>query len=133
VRKRRYTLLLSLALVALLAAGTGVALLWPTPSEAERMAERIEVGMTFRQVAKVVPPPPQGRWSANFLGDPFEIGWDQDDGSTLFIEFATPEEGELMNGKFARVAAVRTTPPPPVHPLTRLRRTLARAFPFLGE
>jgi hypothetical protein len=31
------------------------------------------------------------------------------------------------------VGHIKTTPPDPVPPLTRLRRTLARALPFLGE
>jgi hypothetical protein len=51
VRKRRRTLLLGLALIALLAGGLVTAILWPRPSEAERKAALIQKPMGYRQVS----------------------------------------------------------------------------------
>jgi hypothetical protein len=115
-----------IALAQLLVIGVDVALLWP--SEAEWVAARIDAGMRRDQVWEVVNPSPSA-WqppSTFFDESPWVLNYA--DGSILTIEFTPPVEGW-----HARVALVSSTPPPPVHPLTRLCRTLARAFPFLGE
>jgi hypothetical protein len=44
-----------IALVQLLVIGVEVALLWPTLSEAEQWANRIDVGMTWDQLKQTVP------------------------------------------------------------------------------
>jgi hypothetical protein len=115
-----------IALVQLLVIGAAVALVWP--SEAEWVAAKIEVGMRREQVWAVVNPSPSA-WqppSTFFDESPWVLNYA--DGSILLIEF-TPR----VEARPERVAWVRTTPLPPVHPLTRLRRTLARVFPVLGE
>jgi hypothetical protein len=115
-----------IALVLLLVIGAAVALVWP--SEAEWVAAKIEVGMRRDQVWAVVNPSPSA-WrppSRFFDESPWVLNYA--DGSILLIEF-TPR----VDSRPERVALVRTTPPPPVHPLTRLRRTLARFIPAVGE
>jgi hypothetical protein len=125
MNRRRLTLVLGLAIVVLLVAGAGVALLWPTPSEAERKAGLIRERMTRSEVSKVLGPLP--RAAEILLPDRVEFRWWQDDTSSIIIAF---DSG-------LGVIEVRTLlplfPPPPVHPLTRLRRTFARVLPFLGE
>jgi hypothetical protein len=128
MNRRRRTLLLGLALVAGLAGGIVATLLWLAPCDAERFAAKIGAGMRRDEVLKVVNPPPSV-WqpSSTFLDEsPWVLNYF--DGSILSVEFTPPVEGGRV-----WVTSVRTTPPPPVHPLTRLRRTLARALPFLGE
>jgi hypothetical protein len=140
MNRLRRTLLLGLAAVLLLAFGLGASLLWPTPSEAERMASQLRVGMTMGQVGRVneylggsdpliltsgrvVAP---GEFTSRIVFDDpgrSERGIVFNDGSSIIITLSE-------NGP---VASIRTTPPEPVSPLTRLRRTLARALPFLGE
>jgi hypothetical protein len=115
-----------IALAQLLVLGAAVALVWP--SEAEWVAAKIEVGMRRDQVWEVVNPSPSA-WqppSTFFDESPWVLNYA--DGSILSVEFTQPVEGRPE-----RVALVRTTPPPPVHPLTRLRRTLARIIPALKE
>jgi hypothetical protein len=110
------------ALVLLLAGAIVAALLWLLPCEAEREASLIRVGMTREQVAAAMCLPevntvePTGPTSAYYL---FE------DGSLFEIRF----DADLL------VSSVRTTPQysTPLSPLDRLRRVLARAFPFLEE
>jgi hypothetical protein len=145
MKRRRRILLLGLALALLLAGGIGAVLLWPLPSEAERTAARIEVGTLWDQELELLARPGQ-RYLADSdyreramlaTGSPrrrpavdltaIDSGtrrWRYVDGSTLNV--TRDLEG-------CCVTSVFTTPPPPVHPLTRLRRTLARALPFLGE
>jgi hypothetical protein len=56
VRKRRRILSLGLALMLLLAGGLAAALLWPDPpSDAERLAAKIELGMTHGQLKQMKP------------------------------------------------------------------------------
>jgi hypothetical protein len=81
------------------------------PSEAERAAAKIEVGMTEDQAAAVAGPVIYFTRSATFA-----------DGSTLSLDIDPWD---------FRVTAIRTTPATPVPPLTRLRRTLARIVPAL--
>jgi uncharacterized protein YndB with AHSA1/START domain len=123
---RRWMLLLAVAVFALLANGLAIAARWPTPSEAERKAALLRVGMSWDETFVLMAP----RWPMTYLGNEagtrLYIGWPQSDGSQITVTFVPVEEG----GR--RALSIRTTPPP-VHPLTRLRRTLARAFPFVGE
>ena len=126
MNRRRRTLLLGLVLVLLLAGGIVAAILWPTPSEAERMAALIQVGMTSEDVARLLP----GKFD-------FDVKSPEDD---VFVFFEpTDPDGPAMYLTFAksgprRVTAVWTTRGHSrIPPLTRLRRTLARALPFLGE
>jgi hypothetical protein len=110
-----------IALVQALIIGVDMALLWP--SEAERAASRIRVGMTQDQVLAQL----EGRGSVSegqLLLRPLPWIWQFGDGSSLVVLIPI-SEGRLV------VATIHTTPP--VHPLARLRHTLARAFPFLGE
>jgi hypothetical protein len=118
--RRRRTLLLGLALVALLAGGIGAALLWPMSSEAEQMAALIHEGMTQQQVEKIVGPHEGRAWFSEGWGCvPDGREWRFQDGSALQIGFCP------------NITSINVAPPDP--PLPRLRRTLARAFPFLGE
>jgi hypothetical protein len=109
MRKQRRTLLLGTTLVLLLTGGLVAAVLWPTLSEADRRAALYPVGMIDVHEPKVS-----------------SIHWLFDDRSRLEVTFA-PKDGQW------RVDRVRTWPPSPVHPLTRLRRTLALIIPALGE
>jgi hypothetical protein len=56
-----------------------------------------------------------------------ESTWRHPDGSTLTISFGPEREGKLT------ATSIRTTPAALVDPLTRLRRILARVFPFIGD
>jgi hypothetical protein len=51
------------------------------------------------------------------------------DGSSLYLGFP----GLVRSEDTLTVVSVRTEPVPYIHPLTRLRRTLARVLPFLAE
>jgi hypothetical protein len=131
--RRRLILLLGLA-VLLLALGLDTALPRPVPSDAERAAVKVEAGMTLPQAQEAAAAKAPGLipHSSMWGPDPREEGPEDylcfyGDGSALVITFGPAREG----GR--RVVAVAPTPPDPVHPLTRLRRTLARAFPFLGK
>jgi hypothetical protein len=117
--RRRRILLLGVALVALAFVGTVAVVLWPLPpSEAEQKAELIRVGMPRSEVNELLGS--STRWTvANVFNGK--------DGSQLVVVF--PHRLDLGHC----VVSFHTIPPPPVHPLTRLRRTLARALPFLGE
>lgn len=65
--------------------------------------------------------------------------WAQQDGSAVSVVFRSPDgssqDSDLEPWREMQlvVASFRTTPPPTVHPLTRLCRTLARILPFLKE
>jgi hypothetical protein len=125
VRTRRRILLLGLALALLLASGVLVALLYPMPSEAERTAAKLSVGMPWEQACVLA------KSSAVGSGDltlarrlDGAISWRYEDGSALTIDSDT----------MARcVASIETTRPPSVHPLSGLRHTLARIIPALRE
>ena len=114
-----------IALVIVFAAGVGQSLLWPMQSEAEQKAALIHEEMTWDQVLELLGPP----WSRR---DPpaDEFGWYQGDKSFLKVAFGPSEEGVRC------VVSISADPPllyHRIHPLTRLRRTLARVFPFLAE
>jgi hypothetical protein len=124
---RRRTLLLALAVLLLLAVGLGLAILWPMPSEAEKDAASIRVGMTPGQVHEVIETLPSTRLRLMSAGeDGVVIGISYDDESGMSIWYVG-EGGSL------RVREVEVFAPPPVHPLTRLRRTRARVLPFLAD
>jgi hypothetical protein len=129
--RRRRTLLLGLAL--LLVVGSVVAILWTTPCEADRKAALIRKGMTKRDVFDVMGPQSPMDDMLTRIQDPelirgTELAWLQEDRSALHVGFRSSEAGAEPV-----VVYTWTREPPPVHPLTRLRRTLARVLPFLGE
>jgi hypothetical protein len=116
-------------LAQLLFVEVGVLLLWPgPPSEAEQVAARIPLGMTVSQVKKVF----LGRYELHSDGyrEWAECNTNFGDGSRVFVEFGRGRIGWLDEYV---AKSVRTTPAIPVHPLTRLHRTLARVLPFLTE
>jgi hypothetical protein len=137
MKRRRRILILLLGLAALLfllAGGVGAALLWPVPSDAERAAVKVEAGMTLPQahVSAAANAPGLIPHSSMWGPDPREDGPEDylcfyGDGSALVITFGPAGEG----GR--HVVSVAPSPPPSVHPLTCLRRTLARVLPFLRE
>ena len=112
-----------IALVQSLVIGVDIALLWPTPTEADRMAAMIHKGMAMSFVAEMEEMQPVGwatrdasgrglsRFSARNFGD----------GSCILV----------LYDQDSRVASVATGPTDA--PLTRLHRTLARVLPLLGE
>jgi hypothetical protein len=113
-----------IALAQLLAIGVDVAL-WPTITEAEQVASRLWLGMTADQATQVV-----DEWYSQQAVSFRPDRWSKfSDGSSLALYLSQ----EALTGGDAYVVNIRAIPPPSVHPLTRLRRTLARAFPFLGE
>jgi hypothetical protein len=118
--RRRWKLwVVGIALAQLLIIGVEVAQ-WPTPDEAEMLAAKIAVGATREQVAKAL------RLS--------EVPTVKTRATEVTIHyFDDGSECEIRFDSNSLVYAVRIAPSPPVPPLTRLRRTLARAFPFLGE
>jgi len=109
-------LLLKCAL-ALLVIGVVIALLWPTPCEADRKAALIRVGMTRSQARELVSSDSIARVNEKMP----TTGWHYSDGSGLTIHCAGSEPHH-------RVERIQIFPP---DSLIRLRRTLARAFPFL--
>jgi hypothetical protein len=113
-----------LALVALLAGGLAVTALWPTPNQAEQAAARIDVGMSWAEARDVVRPIAGESavvTSRGTLDEPVPVGWTFADGSGLVIDYDEDD----------RVSSVSTALVAPDPPLARLRRTLARVFPFL--
>jgi hypothetical protein len=113
-----------IALVQLLVLGVDVALLWP--SQAEQIASRLREGMTETEVEEAV-----GRLGGLKVET---TGWKDyrpsfDDGSSLTVEMVRSER----LGQEWRVRSFRVVPSAPAHPLTRLRRTLARVFPFVAK
>jgi hypothetical protein len=128
VRTRRRTLLLGLAVLG----GIVAALLWRTPSEAERAIARIEVGMPLKGVDEVLRavgghPFPSRGWGSWLEANAQGVKtWSFQDGSYLYMTYRGVRGEEKLAGfSFA--------PPPRVDPLAPVRRTLARALPFLGE
>jgi hypothetical protein len=113
-----------IALAQLLVLGVDVALLWP--SEAEQIASRLREGMTESEVEEAV----GGLGPGYVIRTGREIYHPSfDDGSSLAVVMVW--SGRLGEGY--RVGSFEVVPSAPAHPLTRLRRTLARAFPFLRE
>jgi hypothetical protein len=118
-----------IALAQLLVIGADVAL-WPMPSEAEQRAASIDMEMKW--VDAVMPSATYGRsgspWPhATFMADSDTCFWGFQDGSGLRVTF----RGRMFSAQ--RIESISIMPPDPVHPLIRLRRTLARVFPFLAE
>ena len=114
-----------IALAQLLVVGVEVALLWPDRSEAEEAAAPIQVGMTAEQYQEVHKSIANSRWTEIVGGSSYEAyDYMFDDGSRLVVT-VQPINGAVTS---IRASASKTVPP-----LTRLRRTLARALPFLAE
>jgi hypothetical protein len=85
------------------------------------------MGMSPAQVQQAVESFPDTRRRLIPAGENGEVnGTSYDDESGMSIEYA----GEVES---RRVREVEILDPPPVHSLTRLRRTLAGVFPFLAE
>jgi hypothetical protein len=123
--RRHRILLLGLPVVLLLAVGLAVSAVWPVPSKAERKAALIRVRMPLKELNELV--------FRERCVYPRSLAWNdihvvrpQDDGSRSDVKLGPFDEGWP-------VLSFQTTPPPPVHPLTRLRRTLAHVFPFVDE
>jgi hypothetical protein len=136
---RHRTLLLGLLLIVLLVGGLAAAVLWPTPSEAKREAALLHVGMNIDEAFKLLGPGEVREFHTitpqlipGSKEPDFALVWLQRDGSTLIADvghlLGNPEEGF-----YREIASIRTTPAAPADPLTRLGKTLARAFPFLAE
>jgi hypothetical protein len=128
--RRRRTVLLGLALVLLLAVGVGVgvAVLWPRPSNAERAADMIEVGMTLGQVQEVIGNPGASSLERVLAGKRVftSNSWFTfSDGSTVVVAYR-------FDGAIDQSVVVHFVSVPP-RPLDRLRRTLAHLFPPLGK
>jgi hypothetical protein len=109
-----------IALAQLLVVGVDVALRWPQqPSEAEREAAKIKLRMTQEQVVVAL-----GFEGPTFVYLAPPVWQRYDDESRLILAY------DSFSG---RVISVDAFLPPPIHPLTLLRRTAARVLPFLGE
>ena len=128
MNRRSLILLLGTVLVLLLG------LLWSMPSEAQRAAWTMHLGMTWQQVdsqmGQHVKRYPSHDGHPSLLGLKRLVVYTFGDGSTLGVTLQRPSQEETA---VFRVTSIETAPPPPAHPLTCLRRTLARALPFLGE
>jgi hypothetical protein len=125
---RRRPWLLGLLLIVLLVGGSAVAVFWPSPTDADQWTALVHTGVNHQDLVRLF-----GKaWEEK--GYPKdkdgvikrESTWHYPDGSTLTITFGPEREGKL------NATSIQTTPAAPVHPLTRLRRTLARIFPFIG-
>src|SRR5258707_21583 len=125
---RRRTLLIGLALVLLLAIGAGPVLMWPTSSQAERKAATLRLGMPLGE-ASLICEKDISVWSAiTSLASPYRSFHCRfADGSKLTVRAERSRE----DVNTFLVSALQITPPE--HPLTRLRRTLARIMPALEE
>jgi len=125
MNRRRRTLLLALALVMfLIVFSLRYTSLWPAENEASRFAASIKVGTPMQDI--------EARLSSlrkhddfQRVGSTLEFAWTCSDGSILVISYESRNDCPIV-----RVGAA---PPPPVPLLTRLRRDLARVFPFLKE
>jgi hypothetical protein len=110
-----------IVLVQLLVIGADVAL-WPVPSEAEQAAGRMKVGETLDETDL----PFFSRMDAfgNLSGYRAQPAFS--DGSSLELMVSFRQDGEILD-------SVEVLRPNPIHPMTRLRRTLARVFPYLAD
>jgi hypothetical protein len=108
-----------IALVQLLVIGVQVAL-WPQPSEAERWAERIRVGLTQEERREWEDGVPTNITCTGIITYVYRFP----DGSSLSCS-PSASTSDSTN--------VVVWPGDRVPTLTRLRRTLARAFPILGK
>ncbi len=112
-----------IALAQLLVIGVDVALLWPAPSEAERAAAMIKMGMPMRDFEQARARFPKSVGGGGNLLTDWKLF---PDGSSIFVRFSRDVGGWP-------VELIDTTPAAPVHPLTWLRRKLARILPALAE
>jgi hypothetical protein len=122
---------LALVLVLLLPVLVIVAaMLWPTPSDAQSAAARIKVGMDVYAACERLP----FACGMDSDGGALQLRqmvavlrWSYPDGSLLildceFIEWGVP--GVILS--------IQTAPAPPVSPIIRVRRILARLIPSLN-
>jgi hypothetical protein len=115
-----------IVLVQLLVIEVDVALLWP--SEAKVAAERVHLGMSEQEVSSSFDSRIYRECvqSLSYKGFCYCFS----DGSCLYVKM---HWHEVVDGECVfRVTSIRHYSLP-VPPLTRLRRTLARALPFLAE
>jgi hypothetical protein len=113
------------------------AVLWPMPSEAEQQVASVAVGMSQWEVLVMFLSPGDHTPRHGRSGEPLPRTTIIADNYSCLLEF---QDGSQLHVTFGRrrgfdqhVTSISTTPAAPVHPLTRLRRTLARVFPFLAE
>jgi hypothetical protein len=115
-----------IVVVLLLAGGIVAATLWLTPTGtlAERAAAKVYAGMSCNELKQVVPE----SWNLSMDIRSHSEFCCFSDGSTLWVRF------DSANNVTSMLIPPSLNPmPPPVHPLTRLRRTLARVLPVLRE
>jgi hypothetical protein len=128
-----------IALVQLLIIGVDLALLWR--NQAEVAGARLSVGMKYLEARETLwlaggylPKRLLRRkdeWKKRQSG---VQEWKFSDGSAMRVAYETDwSVDDSMTGVSTTVTSVFAIPPPSVHPLTRLRRTLARIFPALDD
>jgi hypothetical protein len=110
-----------IALAQLLIVEVDAALLIPSPqSKAEQAASQITIGMVVGKRFAL----PGASWGGGFgTMQLWHERYSFNDGSILWVG---------VNSEDA-ITSVTVSRAEPIHPLTRLRRALARVFPFLGE
>jgi hypothetical protein len=129
--KRRYwkVWVAGIALVLMLLLGVVVSLLWPEPSgEAGRVAKQIHIGMMYTDALAVL----DLNKAKRELYGPRDVDGAVKKTSASFT-FEDRSEIMLQWDLSGRISLVSAGLPRQFHPLTRLRRTLARVLPFLGE
>jgi hypothetical protein len=115
-----------IALVLMLLLGVVVSLLWPEPRcEAGRVASQIRIGMMYTDAVAVM--------DLNKSNQSIDRGDHKTFAYRCFKDDSTIIVNWDLSGRISWVRAGLPRPNPPVHPLTRLRRTLARALRFLAE
>ncbi len=121
--------LTGIALVQLLVVGIHLAMLWPMPSEAERVATLLHEGMTDTRAREVVGSRPSLAVASPGGGEDVLPATTL----TLYWRFADGSQLSVACGAYRLVRTIETSPAAPLPPLTRLRRALARILPFASE
>jgi hypothetical protein len=132
-----------IAVVQLLVIGADVAVLWPTPCEADKAIVRIHEGMSFRSAKETVNALFFSIYWAKLGGD--RRGWVCEftflDGSHFVAGLRAPSDFQgivddfYADRVFLVLPFLEIRPPTPARgsPVATLRRTLARVFPALEE